>query len=116
MATFFLNQYTVLSLIKSTRSETNWIWYNEVFYWLKTRPIAEERQLDLSLLVDQYQQILLSLTAKPEVSLATLIEGISLLTPTLQVNKGTVPDCQARGLPRHPHRGDLPPHSHPSGK
>ena len=39
--------------------------------------------------MDQYQQILLSLTAKAEVSLATLIEGISLLTPTLQVNKGT---------------------------
>jgi hypothetical protein len=45
----------------------------------------EERQLDITLLVDQYQQILLSLSAKPEVSLATLIEGISLLTRTLQV-------------------------------
>ena len=45
----------------------------------------EERQLDLGLLVDQYQQILLSLTAKQEVNLATLVEGLSLLTRTLQV-------------------------------
>ncbi len=45
----------------------------------------EERQLDISVLVDQYQQILLSLTGKKEVSLATLVEGISLLTRTLQV-------------------------------
>ena len=54
---------------------------------------SEERQLDITLLVDQYQQILLSLTAKPEVSLATLIEGISLLTPTLQVSNSLKPEA-----------------------
>ena len=40
----------------------------------------EERQLDIKLLLDQYQQILLSLTSKKEACLATLIEGISLLS------------------------------------
>jgi len=49
----------------------------------------EGRQIDLSLVVDQYQQILLSLTSKPEVSLATLVEGLSLLTRTLQVRNYT---------------------------
>ena len=45
----------------------------------------EERQLDIKLLLDQYQQILLSLTSKKEACLATLIEGIALLSRTLQV-------------------------------
>ena len=40
----------------------------------------EERQLDIKLLLDQYQQILISLTTKKEACLATLIEGIALLS------------------------------------
>ena len=59
---------------------------------------VEERQLELTLLVDQYQQILLSLTAKPEVSLATLIEGISLLTRTLQVIAQSINHNSVPGL------------------
>ena len=46
----------------------------------------EERQLDMKLLVDQYQQILLSLASKQEACLATIIEGIALLSRTLKVN------------------------------
>ena len=45
----------------------------------------EERQLELSALLDQFQQILLSLAGKEEACLATLVEGVSLLTRTLQV-------------------------------
>ena len=45
----------------------------------------EERQLDIVMLLDQYQQILLSLTSKKEACLATLIEGIALLSRTLEV-------------------------------
>ena len=45
----------------------------------------EERQLDIKMLLDQYQQILLSLTSKKKACLATLIEGIALLSRTLQV-------------------------------
>ena len=40
----------------------------------------EERQLDIKLLLDQYQQILISLTTKKEACLATLIEGVALLS------------------------------------
>ena len=47
--------------------------------------VMEERQLDIKLLLDQYQQILLSLTSKQEACLATLIEGIALLSRTLTV-------------------------------
>ena len=46
----------------------------------------EERQLDIKLLLDQYQQILLSLTSKEEACLATLIEGIALLSRVLDVD------------------------------
>ena len=46
----------------------------------------EERQLDIKLLLDQYQQILLSLTSKQEACLATLIEGIALLSRVLDVD------------------------------
>ena len=45
----------------------------------------EERQLDIKMLLDQYQQILLPLTSKKKACLATLIEGIALLSRTLQV-------------------------------
>jgi hypothetical protein len=47
----------------------------------------EERQLELRLLLDQFQQILLSLAGKEEACLATLVEGVSLLTRTLQVDR-----------------------------
>eukprot|EP00090_Calanus_glacialis_P023550 TRINITY_DN363_c0_g1_i1.p1 TRINITY_DN363_c0_g1~~TRINITY_DN363_c0_g1_i1.p1 ORF type:complete len:2732 (-),score=430.45 TRINITY_DN363_c0_g1_i1:184-7587(-) len=49
----------------------------------------EERQIDIRLLLDQYQQILISLTSKNEICLATLIEGIALLTRTLQVKNSS---------------------------
>ena len=45
--------------------------------------LIHEINLSLSF---KFQQILLSLTSKPEINLATLVEGISLLTPTLQVS------------------------------
>ena len=56
----------------------------------------EERQLDIKILLDQYQQILLSLTSKKEACLATLIEGIALLSRTLQVkNSGELQEMFA---------------------
>ena len=57
----------------------------------------EERQLDIVLLLDQYQQILLSLTSKKEACLATLIEGIALLSRTLEVkNSAALQELFAR--------------------
>ena len=57
----------------------------------------EERQLDIKILLDQYQQILLSLTSKKEACLATLIEGIALLSRTLQVkNSGELQQMFAK--------------------
>ena len=70
--------------------------------WLKTKNIKKEVELSFV----QYQQILLSLTSKPEINLATLVEGLSLLTPTLKVNYSTPSSPQSLRsitvLPPHP--------------
>lgn len=44
-----------------------------------------ERQLDITLVIQQYQQILTSLSEKDTANLATLIEGVAMLTRVLQV-------------------------------
>ena len=44
----------------------------------------EERQIELGVLLDQFNQILLSLAGKEEACLATLVEGVSVLSRTLQ--------------------------------
>ena len=47
----------------------------------------DERQLDLSTVIEQYQQILSSLAARETVTLATMIEGVSMVTRMLKVRR-----------------------------
>ncbi len=44
----------------------------------------EERQIDIGLLIEQYEQILMSLASKEDPSLATLVEGVAMLTRLLK--------------------------------
>lgn len=48
----------------------------------------DERQLDLSNVIEQYEQILKSLAARDTVSLVTMIEGVSMVTRMLKVRRG----------------------------
>lgn len=47
----------------------------------------EERQLDIQLLIEQYQQILSSVSLKSTVSVATLVEGVGMLSRMMNVKK-----------------------------
>eukprot|EP00095_Tigriopus_kingsejongensis_P009861 snap_masked-scaffold853_size88743-processed-gene-0.4 protein:Tk09861 transcript:snap_masked-scaffold853_size88743-processed-gene-0.4-mRNA-1 annotation:"neurobeachin-like protein 1 isoform x3" len=47
----------------------------------------EERQVDIQLLIEQYQQILGSLSVKSCVSVATLVEGVGMLSRILKVKR-----------------------------
>ena len=44
---------------------------------------TEIRQLEVSVVAQLYQQVLVSLSTKPDVCLASLVEGVSLLTRVL---------------------------------
>ncbi len=50
----------------------------------------DERQLDISLLIEQYQQILSALAAKDSVTLATMVEGIGMISKILRRKTGAV--------------------------
>ena len=47
----------------------------------------DERQLDLAIVIEQYQQILSSLASRETVTLATMIEGVSMVTRMLKVRR-----------------------------
>ncbi len=51
----------------------------------------DERQLDISLLIEQYQQILTALAAKDNVSLATMVEGVGMISKMLSRPRGSAP-------------------------
>ncbi len=47
----------------------------------------DERQLDIGTVIEQYEQVLTSLAAREGVTLATLIEGVSMVTRMLNVRR-----------------------------
>ncbi len=53
----------------------------------------DERQLDISLLVEQYQQILSALSSKDSVSLATMVEGVGMISKILR-RSSAVPESE----------------------
>jgi len=55
---------------------------------------AEERQLDVSLVVEQYQQILTALAAKDGVALVTMIEGVGMISRILNKKKAHSAELQ----------------------
>jgi len=60
----------------------------------------EERQLDIALVIEQYQQILTALAAKEGVSLATMIEGVGVISRILS-KKSPQPEELQRLLAKH---------------
>ena len=78
---------TVRDSATSQEIHINAIYVSSLSIALLHQTPLEERQVELGLLLDQFQQILLSLAGKEEACLATLIEGVSLLTRTLQVDR-----------------------------
>ena len=78
---------TVRDSATSQEIHINAIYVSSLSIVLLHQTPLEERQLELSLLLDQFQQILISLAGKEEACLATLVEGVSLLTRTLAVDR-----------------------------
>ena len=50
---------------------------------------TEERQVDMTVIVNQYQQILLALTGKKSTELPVIVEGVAVLSKILDVSRAS---------------------------
>ena len=78
---------------EAPKSKPNRSWQGYVHTWLCLQLLhatpTEERQVDMTVIINQYQQILLALTGKKSTELPVIVEGVAVLSKILDVSRAS---------------------------